>query len=264
MLANIGDIRLYYEDHGRGEPVVLVHGLADTHQLWRYQVPVLAQRFRVVALDTRGHGQSDKPPGPYTLDQYADDLLGLLDHLGIEQAVLVGLSMGGGIVQTFALTYPQRARALGLISTSSEFPPETRERFFRRADIAEREGMAPLVDGMVARWFSPAFLRQRPDEVEFTKRTVAANDPLAHAAASRANGVRDWTAQLHRITCPVLYVGGELDPADATRNAAIYRAHLPDVEVHLLPGVSHLLPVETPETFNRILLAYLERVSRNL
>jgi pimeloyl-ACP methyl ester carboxylesterase len=169
--------------------------------------------------------------------------------------------MGGGIVQTFALTYPQRLRALGLVSTSSEHTPPTRERFLWRAEEAERSGsVAELVDSMVERWFTPEFMRQHPEEVERTRATVAANDPRGFAGACRANAERNWTDQLPRITCPVLYVGGEEDPAEVRENARRYGDLLPDAEVHVLPGVSHLLPVEAPDRFNAILVAFLERV----
>jgi 3-oxoadipate enol-lactonase len=255
-----GGLRLYYESHGDGRPVVFIHGLSGTHELWKYQVPAVAQRFRAITLDLRGHGQSDKPPGPYSVPMFAEDVLGLLNHLDIDAAVLVGLSMGGGTVQTFALAYPERVRALGLISTSSEFAPPVRERFYRWAEVAEREGMAPLAESLVASWFAPEFRERHPEEFERNVRTTLANDPKAFAASARANAVRNWTDQLHRITCPTLFVGGELDAAGPVRNAETYRQHLTDLDVHLIAGVSHLLPLEAPDRFNRILLEFLERV----
>jgi len=253
-------LRLYYETHGAGPPVVFVHGLTGTHDLWKYQVPAVANRYQAITLDLRGHGQTDKPPGPYSVPMFAEDLLALLDSLQIEQAVLVGLSMGGGTVQTCALAHPERVRALGLISTSSEFPAATRERFYRLADAAERDGMAPLAEGLVASWFAPAFRERDPAEFERNVRTTLTTDPRAFAASARANAVRNWTDQLDRITCPSLFVGGELDAADPVRNGDVYRRHIKDLEAHILPGVSHLLPLEAPEEFNRILLAFLDRV----
>lgn len=253
-------MRLFYESHGEGRPVVLIHGLSGSHEMWKHQVPALARRFRVITLDLRGHGQSDKPPGPYSVPMFAGDVLRLLDHLGIETAVLVGFSMGGGTVQTFALAHPGRVRALGLISTSSEFTPELRASFYECADVAERDGMAPLAEPLVASWFAPEFREQHPDEFQLNVRTTLTTDPKAFAASARANAVRNWTDQLHRITCPVLFVGGELDAAGPVRNAEIYRRHLRDLEVHIIPGVSHLLPLEAPDRFNRILLDFFDRV----
>lgn len=253
-------LRLGYESHGEGRPVVLIHGLSGSRQMWKHQVPALTRRFRVITLDLRGHGQSDKPPGPYSVPMFAGDVLGLLDHLGIETAVLVGLSMGGGTVQTFALAYPRRVRALGLISTSSEFIPVVRDRFHEWADVAERDGMAPLAESLVASWLAPGFRERHPEEFELNVRTTLTTDPKAFAASARANAVRNWTAELGRITCPVLFVGGELDAAGPVRNAETYRRHLRDLEMHIIPGVSHLLPLEAPDRFNRILLEFLDRV----
>jgi pimeloyl-ACP methyl ester carboxylesterase len=253
-------LRLYYETQGSGLPVVLIHGLSGSHDLWKYQVPAVAARYHAITLDLRGHGQSDKPPGPYSIPTFADDVLALLNLLDVERAVMVGLSMGGGTVQTFALAHPERVRALGLISTSSEFPAATRQRFYENADIAEREGMGPLGERLVSSWFAPAFRERDAAEFDLNVRATLANDPKAFAASARANAVRNWTDQLDRITCPTLFVGGELDPADPVRNAAIYRSHLKDLEAHVLPGVSHLLPLEAPDDFNRLLLAFLARI----
>ncbi len=256
-----GGFKLHFEEHGAGPPVVLLHGLSGNLDLWAPQVPALAERYRVIAVDIRGHGRSDKPPGPYSVDQFAEDVRGLLDHLGIERAVVGGLSMGGGTAQTLALRHPERVQALMLLSTSSTFTPFVRERFLRRAEIAEREGMAPLVDGMMAIWFTPEHLREPSPEIERIRAMTLANDPAAFAAASRANAARDWTDRLPEIHCPTLFVGGLEDPANAAANAAVYRERLADVEIHLLPGVSHLLNVETPETLNALLLAFLDRVT---
>jgi 3-oxoadipate enol-lactonase len=262
MYAQLPDsVRLYYQSRGNGPAVMLVHGLSGNHQLWDRTVPALVDRYRAIAVDLRGHGQSDKPPGPYSVPGFAADLAVLLDQLAIERAVLVGLSMGGGVVQTFALSYPERVRALVLVSTSSDFPPETRARFHEWAARAEREGMAALAEVLVASWVAPAFRARDPAEFARQVRITAANAPHAFAAAARANAQRDWTAQLPRITCPVLFVGGELDGATPQRAAAIYRQYLPDVEIHLLPDVGHYVPLEAPEAFNRLLLAFLARAA---
>ena len=253
-------LRMYYESQGEGPPVVLIHGLGGSHAMWRYQVPALAERYRAIALDLRGHGQSDKPPGPYSVPMFAEDVLGLVDSLGIAQATMVGLSLGGGTVQTFALAYPERVRALGLISTSSEFTPATREHFHTRAAIAERDGMEPLVDTLIKPRFTPEWLAAHPEVREWSAAATRANDPKAWAASARANSARNLTADLHRIQCPVLFVGGERDPADMRRSADIYRRHLPQTEIHLLPDLAHLLPYQGPEVFNPILLAFLDRV----
>jgi pimeloyl-ACP methyl ester carboxylesterase len=119
MFAEVNGIRLYYESAGSGPPVVLVHGLGLSGDMWRYQMPALAERHRVITVDTRGHGRTSKPPGPYEMSMYVEDVRQLLDVLGVDKAVLIGLSMGGGIVQCFGLAHLERLIALGLISTGN-------------------------------------------------------------------------------------------------------------------------------------------------
>lgn len=246
---------------GQGPAVVLLHGLADTHELWRNQIPVLTARYRTIAVDHYGHGHTPLPHQPLTIEVMADGVAALLESLRVTTAVVIGLSMGGGVAQVLSLRRPDLVRAMVLVSTGSEFPRATRERFMARAARAEREGMASVIDATIPRWFTPEYARLHPDVLAATRRTVLANDPVSFAAASRANAARDFTERLGEITCPILFVGGEQDPADAARSAAIYGERLRDLEVVMLPNASHLVPVEVPDEFNRILLRFLDRVT---
>ncbi len=255
-----GPIEPWAEVRGSGRPIVFLHGLADSHDLWRHQVPLLARSWTTIAIDHLGHGRTPLPPGPLTTAAMADAVAALLDRLATGPAVVVGLSMGGGVAQVLALRRPDLVRALVLVSTSSEFPAATRERFTARAERAEREGMAAILDSTVPRWFTPEFAAAHPAEVARTERTVLANDPAAFAAASRANAERDWSSRLGEIRCPVLFVGGDRDPADAARAAATFRAHLPDLRIEIVAGASHLVPVEAPERFAALLLAFLDEI----
>jgi 3-oxoadipate enol-lactonase len=250
---------IWFESTGSGPVVILVHGLADDHRLWRYQVPALAERYQVVALDVRGHGRSSKRPLPESMAMLADDLFAVADAVAAERFAVVGLSMGGGIAQTLAFNHAERLRAVGLVSTSSWFPPATHQRFLDRAEIAERDGMAAIVDQMVARWFTPEFMASRADEVDAVRETIVANDPIAFAAASRITADRNWSDRLGEIRCPAFYIGGLGDPADVHANAAVYREHIPGIEVHLVAGASHLLPIERPDEVTATLLGALER-----
>jgi pimeloyl-ACP methyl ester carboxylesterase len=170
--------------------------------------------------------------------------------------------MGGGIAQQLVLDAPDRVEALVLVSTSPVFPPATRERFLTRAARAERDGMAAVVDETVPRWFTPEWAAAHPDEVERTRATVLATDPVSFARASRANAERDLLDRLPTIRQPVLFVAGLEDPADARRAAMQYVAGLQDVAIHLLPGVSHLVPVEAPDRLRRIVAGFLGGLER--
>lgn len=263
LYAAAHPVRLWRRQEGWGPPVVLLHGLGDSHDLWRHQIGTLAERHRVVAFDLRGHGRSPLGEPGFEIGAMAEDVFASIAELGLEAPIVIGLSMGGGIAQALAIAHPGLVRALVLVSTSSEFPEATRERFRSRADRAERLGMGAVVDATVARWFAPSFMERRPAEVERTRRAVLATDPLAFAAASRANAVRDLTAGLRTIRCPVLFVGGAEDPADPGRALAIYRRELPNLSWRILPDASHLVPVERPSAFNAIVLEFLAQLEHS-
>lgn len=253
---------LWVDRGGDGPPVVLLHGLADDHRLWRHVVPRLRSRFETIAVDLPGHGRSAPIPAGATIEWFADEVLGLIDGLGLSTPIVAGLSMGGGVAQYVALAAPGRLGGLVLVSTSPVFPDSTRRRFLDRAAVAEREGMAAVVDVTVSRWFTPAFMASHRDEVALTRATVLATDPVCFARASRANAARDCVDRLASIDRPVLFVGGLDDPADPRRAVAIYRQEIRDLTVELLPGVSHLVPVEAAGRFGTIVEAFLDRITR--
>jgi 3-oxoadipate enol-lactonase len=253
---------LWAEVTGSGPLVVLLHGLADTHGLWQHVAPVLAGRYTVAAVDHYAHGRSPMPPGELTTETMADAVADLIERLGRgAPAVVIGLSMGGGVAQVLALRRPELVRALGLVSTSSEFKPDNKTRFLNRADKAEREGMAAVIEETVPRWFTPEWPAAHPEAYAQVVQTVLANPPARFAAASRANAERGWSDRLGEIRCPVLFVGGELDPMGIHRVAGIYRERLPNARIEIVPAVSHLIPIQKPDELNAILLNWLGDVA---
>ena len=193
----------------------------------------------------------------------ADDVRHTLTELGVSRAIIAGLSMGGGVAQSLALRFPELVQALILVSTSSEFSDETRQRFLGRAAKAERDGMAAVVDATVPRWFTPRYMESCPREVERTRRAVLDMDPGAFAAASRANAARHFTEKLRTVACSVLFIGGADDPADPRRAISIYEREIADFRHELIPDASHLVPVEAPSAFNAIVLRFLREVELN-
>lgn len=244
---------LHHERVGAGRPIVLLHGLASDRRLWHLVAPRLAQHHEVVLVDLPGHGASGPIPHGADIAWMAGEVARLLDGLHLEDAVLAGLSMGGGIAQVVALDHPRRVGALGLISTSSRFPEATQVRFLERAEAAERGGMAAVVDATVPRWFTARWMAAHADEVDRTRATVLAMDPEQFVRASRLNAVRDVHDRLPAIRVPVLFLAGLDDPADPHRALAEYRAALPGLRVALVPRASHLLPLEAPDAVVRAL-----------
>lgn len=251
---------LFIERGGAGPPVILIHGLADDHRLWRLVLPGLRDRYETLAIDLPGHGRSGPIPDGATIEWFADEIQGLIDRLELERPVVVGLSMGGGVAQYLAIRAPGGLRGLVLVSTSPALPEANRRRFAERAAIAEQDGMAAVVDTTLARWFTPGWAAAHQAEVEATRRTVLATDPGQFVRASRANAARDCTAGLASIDCPVLFVGGLEDPAGPGAALTIYEREIRDLTAELLPDASHLLPVEAPDRLGSSLASFLARI----
>jgi 3-oxoadipate enol-lactonase len=253
--------QLWSQVTGSGPLVVLLHGLSDTHALWRYVAPALAGHYTVAAIDHYAHGRSPMPEGKLTTEVMADGVAQLIERTGRGPAVVIGLSMGGGVAQVLTLHRPDLVRALGLVSTSSEFKPANRERFLERAEKAERDGMASVIEETVPRWFTPGWPAANPEVYTSIVQAVLANPPERFAAASRANAERGWTDHLGEIRCPVLFVGGEQDPMGIEAVVATFRQHIPQAKTVIVPAVSHLIPIQEPAALNAILLDWLAEVT---
>jgi pimeloyl-ACP methyl ester carboxylesterase len=247
---------LWTDVTGSGPTVVLLHGLTDNHELWRYVAPVLSQQYKVAAVDLYGHGRSPIPAGELTTAIMADGVADLVERLGGGPAVVVGLSMGGGVAQVLALRRPDLVRGLVLVSTSSNFSPEARARLLGRVDTARRLGMASIADEFLSRQFTDTFAMAHPEEVDRSRQAILLMTTDNFAAATIANAARDWANQLPGIRCPVIFVGGAEDPAGSWERASVFRRYLPAMRIDILPA-SHLVPVEVPEQLNSILLGFL-------
>lgn len=251
--ATSAGAKLFVCSEGSGSAVVLTHGLGDDHRFWNPCVETLARHHRVVRWDVRGFGDSDKPPGPYDLAQYAGDLLAVLDHLQVERAHLVGLSMGGVIAQKFLLGHAARLFSAVLVSTSSEISARATANWRRLADRVESGGFG-RVDA--SRSFSPGFARCHPDAVAAAGRQTAGNDPAAYAAAARAVSEYSFTDQLNAVRLPCLVVQGLDDQLTPPGGSVLLSRAILHARLLLLADAGHSLPVENPALFTSLLLAF--------
>ena len=255
------DAKLFYEDAGRGEPVLLLHGLGGSTADWAPQIEALAPRYRVLALDVRGSGRSRdrrRPGGPFSVQQFADDAAGLLDQLGAAPAHVVGLSLGGMIAFQLAVDHPQCVRTLTIVNSLPALVPRTLSQhltlWFRRG---------------VARWFGPAGMARllvrrlfpRPEQAPLRRRFLehmARNEKRAYIASQRA--VIGWSVldRIGAIAAPVLVVASERDywPIAVKED---YARRMQRAEVAVVADAGHALPIEAPERFNRVLVAFLDR-----
>lgn len=242
--------------------VTLSHPLGATLHLWDAQAARLARRFRVLRYDTRGHGQSAVPPGPYTVDQMAVDLRGLLDALGIERTHVVGLSMGGLVGMAVALAFPQRVRSLALCDTTACYGPALRPMWEDRIRTAETAGMTDvLIDRTMEIWFTPAFRERERATVDRVRAMLRTTDPAGYAAAIRAIGFVDLTERLGAIHCPTLVVVGEQDPGTTPAMARTIHERIAGSRLLVLPDAMHCSPVEQADLFDRALQEFLAGAS---
>lgn len=259
--AKVGDVELAYADRGTGPVVVLVHGFPLDHTMWAGQIAALSGSFRVIAPDLRGFGQSEGHGSKTTMRQFADDLAGLLDSLGIDEAVrLCGLSMGGYVGWQFWRYHRDRLKNLVLCDTRAA--SDTAEGAQGRLDLAVsvlERGSLPVAESMLPKLFAPQNLKSGATYVEATQRVMASTRATTIAAALRGMAERpDLTADLPNIETPALLLCGEHDsitPAAEMRNIA---EAMHDAMFRIIYGAGHLSPLERPERVSHLILEFLE------
>jgi 3-oxoadipate enol-lactonase len=257
IVAN--DIATCFELHGPANaPVVTMsHALAASLQMWEPQLPALVERYRVLRYDTRGHGGSEVPPGPYTLEMLADDVLGLLAALGIERTHFVGLSMGGMIGQAVALKRPEALLSLVLADTSSRMPPDSGPAWDERIATAQNRGMAALVDGTIDRWFTAPFIERSPQVVDRIRMLIRTTAPQGFVGCSEAIRRLNYAERLGEIRAPTLIIVGEQDMGTPVAASEFMHAAIAGSQLRVIPSAAHLSNTEQAERFNQVLARFL-------
>jgi 3-oxoadipate enol-lactonase len=264
MVRTLNGIRMAYHDRGRSHETVLllIHGFPLDSRLWHAQIVGLSSRVRVIAPDLRGCGKSDVPPGPYSMDQYAADLVSLLDSLGIRRAVVGGLSMGGYIAFALWRRYPERVQALVLADTRAE-PDSPQARANRDASAARvREiGPASFAEEMLPRIMAPASM-ENPRVRTRALRMMAGQSIDGMIGALGAMRDRpDSRALLPGISVPALVIVGREDVLIPPADARAMAGSIPKARVIEVPGAGHLSPLENPRAANAALREFLREVA---
>jgi len=237
--------------------IVLSHSLGSSLVMWEPQLTALETDYQVLRYDTRGHGGSEALPGPYTFEMLAEDTVGLLDGLGIVKAHFVGLSMGGMIGQALGLVHPERLLSLTLCDTAAANPPGSGEIWQERIDLVRKEGLAPLLEPTLERWFTPEFIRQSPPMLEKIRWQFLATSLNGYVGCSQAIMGLAYLERLGKIKIPTLIVVGEEDPGTPVSAARAIRDRIVDSRLVILPGARHLSNVEQAGAFNRAVLDFL-------
>jgi 3-oxoadipate enol-lactonase len=243
------------KDGGGERPrVVLIHSLAMDRSFWDRVVPILAGEVDLLVYDCRGHGASDKPAGPYTVEQFADDLRDLMDAVGWKSATVAGASMGGCVSLAFAAGYPENTDGLGLLDTTAYYGDDAPEKWAGRAEKATTEGMGALVEFQKTRWFGEAFRAAHPDILQNALDVFLANDVAAYAETCRMLGAADKRDALSSLRMPVAIMVGEEDYATPIAMAEAMKAEIPHASLQVIPGARHFTPLEVPEETCGLLL----------
>jgi pimeloyl-ACP methyl ester carboxylesterase len=256
----IGDIHTYYEIHGQGEPLVFIHGLGSSGRDWEFQLPFFTPHFQVITYDARGHGQTDKPPGPYNIPMFTDDLAGLLKALEIPKAHIVGISMGGNIAFQMSVSYPALVKSQTIVNSSVEYVPQNfRERMviFQRLVLFRAFSMRKIGETLSKRLFI------KPEQEDLRQMFVdrwSENHKPSYIAATR--GLFGWSVRnkLGEIACPTLIMAADEDYTPVSTKET-YAALVQNAELVVIEDSCHATPVEKPEVFNEVLFDFLQSVS---
>jgi pimeloyl-ACP methyl ester carboxylesterase len=247
---------LAVEDAGQGPPLVMLHAVGTSGKLWWQHIPRLARRFRVLAIDLPGHGQSPRPKELVSLKEMSTEVYQTLQSLNLSRTHLVGLSLGGMVAQVLAVDHPSTVFSLTLCDTICEVGPAQARVLEERAMAVEEGGMLPFVRPTLDRWFSPGFSANHPDVVAEVEKLLLAADPIINAQTWRAIARLNVVSRLPSLHLPTLVINGFLDnsipPGEGGRLANLLGGHLVE-----LPGCAHMAPLEAPEKFMDLLEPFL-------
>ena len=255
MKTRINGINLAYNDQGTGTALIFLHAFPLNRTMWRPQEEALSRRYRVVVVDLRGHGESDAPLWRFTLEQYADDVVGLMDHLSIPRAMLVGLSMGGYVGFAFYRKYAERVRGLVLADTRAQADTdEARTGRFNLAQTAFRQGPEAVADIMIPKLLGATSLKTKPDLVDHVRRMITGNEVSGMIVDLIAMADRpDSLSLLPQITCPTVVIVGEEDHTTPAADARLIAQGIAGAKLAVIPGAGHISNLEQPEQFNKVI-----------
>jgi 3-oxoadipate enol-lactonase len=274
--TRVNDIEMYYEEHGSGDPLLLIMGLAADSRAWMFQLPAFSERYRTVVFDNRGVGRTSKPAGPYSIHQMADDAAGLLDVMKLPRVHVVGVSMGGMIAQELVLRHPKRVRSLVLACTYPEPDADVeRQRQFSVTALGgsisadgnvniDLSTVNPMMffQTLLPTVFNPEFIQtELPKLMQIFSGALefgfSLEAILAQVAAVTSHKATD---RLRQIAVPTMVITGDSDRLIPPANSDILAREIPNARLVKIPGGSHGFNFETPDVFNREVLDFLESV----
>ena len=257
----VGDIEIAHRWDGAadGPVVMMAHAMGTSHRIWDDQVPALADRYRMLRYDWRGHGNTGAPPGPYTLAQFGQDAVGLMDALELERVHWVGISTGGMIGQGLGIHHPERIASLSLCNTTSQSTPWYRGWVRERQAVVREGGMEPVWEMTKRLWFTDAYVDAEGPGFHAVRAVFVRTPVAGYLGGTSAVAELAYRQSLHRITAPTQIIAAGDDPVIPLIRAEEIRNGIDGSELHVMEGQRHFSNVEAPEEFNALLRAGLDR-----
>ncbi|WP_027856328.1 alpha/beta fold hydrolase [Marinobacterium jannaschii] len=251
-----------YLVQGEGAPVVLIHGVGLDKSMWGGQLVGLSPSYQIIAYDMLGHGDSAIPGDDTCLKEYATQLKELLDHLGLEKALVIGFSMGGLVARAFALHYPQYLNGLVILNSVFNRTEEQRSGVMARTREVAIKGPAANVETALKRWFSEEYAASSPAQINAVRNRVLSNDHQGYLKTYQLFASEDnyMVDQLKEIQAPTLVMTGELDPGSTPQMARDMAALIPNAKACVIDDERHMMPMESPKRVNEKLLSFLSAV----
>lgn len=255
--ASNGSVAIGWEEAGRsdGPAIVLIHSLGADRSMWQPQVEALGAGHRLLLVDVRGHGSSDAPPGPYSLDELAGDVLAVVDAAGPDRFHVCGISIGGLIAQWLAIH--QAARLISLIASNTAARIGSADTWNARIEAIRTGGMESIREGVIARWFSPGFAAGEPEAFARANEVFSSTAPDGYAGCCSALAAADLRDEVGAITVPTLLVGGELDVSTPPAEIDWLGERIRGSRVVVIEGAAHLSNLDRPAEFNAAVQGFL-------
>lgn len=252
------DVTLNYATFGNSSNPALLfsNSLGTSYHMWQPQIDALQTDYFIICYDTRGHGASSAPAGPYSFDQLGQDVIDLLDHLNIDKAFFCGISMGGMTGQWLAIHYPKRFYHLMLCNTAAKIGTEVA--WQDRALLVRTEGLSTIAETAATRWFTSSFIANNPDIVSNLSNELAAGSAEGYASCCEALSIADTREHLKTITAPVTVIAGSEDPITTITDGQYMADNIPNAVLNTI-NASHISNIEQPEVFNQFIHKYLSQ-----
>lgn len=251
------DAQINYQTFGDTAKPALIfsNSLGTNFKMWQAQIDFFQQDFFVICYDTRGHGASSAPQGPYSIDQLGQDVVNLLDHLNVEKAAFCGISMGGLTGQWLAIHRPERFNQVVVCNTAAKIGQE--QAWNDRAALVREQGLQPIASTAASRWFTEPFIQSNATVVNNLQNDLAAGSAEGYASCCEALAKADVREQLKDITVPVLVVAGQQDPITTVADAQFMVERIANSQLFEI-NASHISNVELPNEFNQAVKQFIQ------